>query len=692
MDVYERYRSTRIEGWTYVDFEDYFTDLTDGWRHHAHGEAATEFSENVMLSPLDPCRALFATADKDQKGYLDQEEVEDITGRINRRLYSDGSDNDTKLYQSVSETLFKIICRQSGKKDLVDADDLLKVLDRMDKLKEVPKLPGAMTPEAILAEDIDKQMQGKTYSAPAVVPTPTDYLAAKQYIDANNITKLDLSEFQKLLVALPETKLRDIFDENEAWLPTGTIPEYAQAIYHNRLPRNALSQLETMAFDTYGVQIDYSAARSILQLLEDLPFLNRLIRSEIISEDPSAVTQQGFYQFANKHSSKQVSMDEVRLYFKWNAVLLREEEQVSAIRSSDMMAILTDDLVSSADSSDPSFTLYPFLTSVYSFVLGSVAGAIGASIVYPIDMVKTRIQNQRGNATSYIECFKGIVRGEGVRGLYSGLLPQLIGVAPEKAIKLTVNDLVRRLGRNHSPDGIITVPWEVLAGSCAGTCQVVFTNPLEITKIRLQVQGEQLKQAAERGEYRATKSALDIVRELGFRGLYRGATACLMRDVPFSAIYFPTYANLKRYLFNCDPADPSKKKSMQSWELLTAGALAGVPAAYLTTPCDVIKTRLQVESSGERAYQGIGDAFRRIWAEEGPQVFLKGGLARICRSAPQFGFTLATYELFQRAMPLEKFYPDPKDGTTRHVGKRRLQPLLNTGHGYIQQSPYFPKK
>lgn len=72
-------------------------------------------------------------------------------------------------------------------------------------------------------------------------------------------------------------------------------------------------------------------------------------------------------------------------------------------------------------------------------------------------------------------------------GLYRGLLPQIIGVAPEKAIKLTMNDFIRD---KLSVDGRINFLSEILAGSCAGASQVVFTNPLEIVKIRLQVAGE----------------------------------------------------------------------------------------------------------------------------------------------------------------------------------------------------------
>lgn len=72
--------------------------------------------------------------------------------------------------------------------------------------------------------------------------------------------------------------------------------------------------------------------------------------------------------------------------------------------------------------------------------------AVGASAVYPIDLVKTRMQNQRtGSFIGEVayrnswDCFKKVIRHEGVFGLYRGLVPQLIGVAPEKAIKLTVS-------------------------------------------------------------------------------------------------------------------------------------------------------------------------------------------------------------------------------------------------------------
>ncbi|XP_054418646.1 electrogenic aspartate/glutamate antiporter SLC25A12, mitochondrial isoform X2 [Pteronotus mesoamericanus] len=278
--------------------------------------------------------------------------------------------------------------------------------------------------------------------------------------------------------------------------------------------------------------------------------------------------------------------------------------------------------------------------SAYRFTLGSVAGAVGATAVYPIDLVKTRMQNQRGTGSvvgelmykNSFDCFKKVLRYEGFFGLYRGLIPQLIGVAPEKAIKLTVNDFVR--DKFTRRDGSIPFFAEVLAGGCAGGSQVIFTNPLEIVKIRLQVAGEITTGPR--------VSALSVLRDLGLFGLYKGAKACFLRDIPFSAIYFPVYAHCKLLL-----ADENGR--VGGLNLLAAGAMAGVPAASLVTPADVIKTRLQVAArAGQTTYSGVIDCFRKILREEGPSAFWKGTAARVFRSSPQFGVTLVTYELLQR--------------------------------------------
>jgi solute carrier family 25 aspartate/glutamate transporter 12/13 len=103
--------------------------------------------------------------------------------------------------------------------------------------------------------------------------------------------------------------------------------------------------------------------------------------------------------------------------------------------------------------------------------IGDVIPAVGAATVYPIDLVKTRMQNQRTGSfigelmyRNSFDCCKKVIRHEGFFGLYRGLLPQLLGVAPEKAIKLTVNDLVR--DKFMDKNGSLPLYGEIVSGAC----------------------------------------------------------------------------------------------------------------------------------------------------------------------------------------------------------------------------------
>eukprot|EP01117_Protostelium_nocturnum_P013703 TRINITY_DN5141_c0_g1_i1.p1 TRINITY_DN5141_c0_g1~~TRINITY_DN5141_c0_g1_i1.p1 ORF type:complete len:863 (-),score=251.43 TRINITY_DN5141_c0_g1_i1:62-2650(-) len=285
--------------------------------------------------------------------------------------------------------------------------------------------------------------------------------------------------------------------------------------------------------------------------------------------------------------------------------------------------------------------------AILNFGFGAIAGGIGATAVYPIDLVKTRMQNQRGlDPTKRLyknsfDCFAKVYGKEGFFGLYRGIIPQLAGVAPEKAIKLVVNDFLRGLFFDEAK-GKIYFPLEVLAGCGAGASQVIFTNPIEIVKIRLQIQGETMKL----DPTFQPKGAVSIVKELGFGGLYKGASACLLRDIPFSGIFFPVFASTKAYFASRrEDGKPSKL------DLLAAGAIAGIPAASLVTPADVIKTRLQVEArKGEQTYTGLMDCAVKVYKAEGMKAFWKGAPARVFRSSPQFGVTLLAYETLQNTL------------------------------------------
>lgn len=258
--------------------------------------------------------------------------------------------------------------------------------------------------------------------------------------------------------------------------------------------------------------------------------------------------------------------------------------------------------------------------------VGAIAGIIGTTCIFPIDLIKTRLQAAT-SSTNPIKIFQNIIANEGgIKALYRGLGPNLIGVTPEKAIKLAANELFREYFEKE--DGSIEVYQEVLAGGGAGFCQVIATNPMEITKIQMQMQA--LLPQAER------QSATQVVKTLGLKGLYTGTMATLSRDVPFSVLFFPAYANIKKYF-----ADENGNNSLGT--TLISGGVAGAIAAGAVTPSDVIKTRLQMKG-GKEKYQSMGNALRKILNEEGVGALYKGAIPRMAVVGPLFAITLVCFE------------------------------------------------
>ncbi|KAJ2627923.1 mitochondrial aspartate-glutamate transporter agc1 [Coemansia sp. RSA 1694] len=142
-------------------------------------------------------------------------------------------------------------------------------------------------------------------------------------------------------------------------------------------------------------------------------------------------------------------------------------------------------------------------------------------------------------------------------------------------------------------------------------------------------------------------SALGIARKLGFRGLYRGTAATLLRDVPFSLLFFPLQALLAQKAQWLVHGSREKPATLC---VLAGSTVAGMVAAAAVTPADVIKTRLQSSSQPEPAYRGVIDCASRIMAAEGPRAFFKGTVPRCLTMAPLFGIALMMYDMQQKIL------------------------------------------
>ncbi|KAH9982982.1 mitochondrial carrier [Lactifluus volemus] len=463
---------------------------------------------------------------------------------------------------------------------------------------------------------------------PDAIPFNFDCDWVKLYLGKKNGTHvLGYNEFTQLMKGLQGERLRQAFNQ---------LKRIILELAGHKLSDAVIELLPTLTVLSPGGRISFSEVVACHNVIREMDIIERVLREATAKSKDGRIDQTEFLNYAASSSRYSLFTPmEVSIIFHFSGrgaagqrLALIDFAQLldprwRAPRDIEAVAMET------AASATVSTMLSNLAQSAYNFVQGGLAGAFGATIVYPIDLGK--MQNQRSTVVGQLlyknslDCIKKVFRNEGFLGFYRGLGPQLVGVAPEKAIKLTVNDLVR--GRAMDPEtGRISLLWEMIAGGTAGGCQVTFTNPLEIVKIRLQIQGE-----AAKAEGAVPRGAVHIVRQLGLLGLYRGASACLLRDIPFSAIYFPAYAHLKKDLFH----EGYHGKSLSFLETLSSAAIA--------------YTRLQVEArKGQTTYKGLADAFTKIYREEGFKALFRGGPARIIRSSPQFGFTLVAYEYLHK--------------------------------------------
>lgn len=642
------------------------------------------------MAPLESSAAFnkYASIEENGQKYLS---VDDFVNAI-----APENEDYHKIQRYSYAVLFQVADRsKQGKVSSTDWEAFEQLLDKPDAEYEIAFR--LFDQQGTGQVDFSKFVEMyNTHKSSSSLPFDWNSKWASLYLgDKSQRHTLSYHQFSQMLAGLLGERVRQAFQHFD---PTNTgyiLPEQFQSIItssaSHKLSDNLLSSLHTLCNVGNSQKVSYATVRAFLNIIHQTDMVDIIVSKATSNSKDGFITRQDFideaarstkfslftplevdvlFHFASlSNKSGRLTVDDFRRVFdpSWQDPYVTYQKNTQIKVEAAKNAFI-----------DPHSFLGEVFESLYNFTLGAIAGSFGATVVYPIDLVKTRMQNQRsstpGQQTLYKnswDCFKKVISREGFRGLYSGLGPQLVGVAPEKAIKLTVNDLVR--GKMTKPDGSIELWAELLAGGGAGACQVIFTNPLEIVKIRLQMQGEVAKTV----EGAPRRSAIWIVRNLGLFGLYKGASACLLRDVPFSAIYFPTYAHLKKDYFGEGP-----NKRLGLGQLLIAGAIAGMPAAYFTTPCDVIKTRLQTEAKrGQTSYHGLRHATATIWKEEGFAAFFKGGPARILRSSPQFGCTLAAYEFLHNVLPL------PGHGKTEAghaVPTSEARGLANSPFRYLQ--------
>jgi solute carrier family 25 aspartate/glutamate transporter 12/13 len=329
---------------------------------------------------------------------------------------------------------------------------------------------------------------------PDSLPFDWDCEWAKLYIGSKKKRhSMDYQQFSQMLRGLQGERVRQAFQyfdkDGDGFIEPEEFERIIKETSKHKLSDHLLENLHTLCNIAQGSKVSYANVRAFQNMMKEIDLVELIVRRACAKSPDGKITRAEFLNQAAKITRFSLFTPmEADILFHFASL----DEPSGRLGLRDFAKVLdpswrkrddeADSRASAAVKSKGAQFLAQAMESAYNFALGSMAGAFGAFMVYPIDLVKTRMQNQRGASpgqrlyNNSIDCFRKVIRNEGFRGLYSGVLPQLVGVAPEKAIKLTVNDLVR--GWFSDKQGKIWWGHEVIAGGAAGGCQVVRLPPV----------------------------------------------------------------------------------------------------------------------------------------------------------------------------------------------------------------------
>ncbi|KAA8495153.1 S-adenosylmethionine carrier 1, chloroplastic/mitochondrial [Porphyridium purpureum] len=330
------------------------------------------------------------------------------------------------------------------------------------------------------------------------------------------------------------------------------------------------------------------------------------------------------------------------------------------------------------------------LPALASGVVAMGASAIATLIIHPVDTIKTRLQVEPSHvleaappvapvqvahgAAGHHGASPGANAGEGTAsanvaesvqeivdeqvelarrrrkalfsGLYVGLLSNILKEAPNCAIYIGCYEYFKDVLLSMQSPFFTAYPIlaYMIAGGLGDFLGSIVRVPAELANKRLQLGlSSSLKQAL------TEMFSSDTNRE----AVWHSWRAIIYRDVPYGAIQIALYEQLKGFItqrMNVDPMGVALQlnDATSLWQDCMVGAVAGCVAALITTPPDVVVTRLSSQYPQsyleDKKYMNAVTTARRIWRDEGWTGFFRGGLQRGAYYAPLIGLFFALYE------------------------------------------------
>ncbi|CAH9067657.1 unnamed protein product [Cuscuta europaea] len=277
--------------------------------------------------------------------------------------------------------------------------------------------------------------------------------------------------------------------------------------------------------------------------------------------------------------------------------------------------------------------------------------------LYPISVVKTRLQVADHNAVekNALSVIRGVLRTDGISGLYRGFATVVTGTIPVRVIYLTALEMTKVAALKMTEPFKFSEPLQAAIANGAGgliasLCSQSVFVPIDVVSQRLMVQGY--------SGHASYNGGFDVARKIlkceGIRGLYRGFGLSVMTYAPSGAVWWGSYGSSQRFIWRHLIDGNEQREFDPSDGMIVAvqaagGIVAGATASLVTTPFDTLKTRLQVKGHGDNKatarqvvkellledgwtglYRGLGPRFVSMSAWGTSMVLAYEYLKRLC--------------------------------------------------------------
>ncbi|CAO1370918.1 unnamed protein product [Diamesa hyperborea] len=292
------------------------------------------------------------------------------------------------------------------------------------------------------------------------------------------------------------------------------------------------------------------------------------------------------------------------------------------------------------------------------FFLGGASAVVAGVFSNPFDLMKTRQQlhgelEAKGviKENHYKNLFKSvatIVKSEGIAGLQKGLSAQLAFQFVMNCVRLGTYQTFEDMGLTFNKYGELSPTRCLVSGAISGLIGVTFASPFYMIKTQIQAQSVGVYAVGHQSQHKGLADALKtIYMERGVKGLWKGYTAFVPRNLVNSAVQLACFSNCKDYIERFELFEDSV-----FYTAAASSTITGFVACCCMVPFDTCATRMfvqPVDANGKGLlYKNVYDCFVQIFKKEGLGGFYKGFSISYMRMAPQNLLHLTFWDLFKK--------------------------------------------